>query len=99
MQEYILIPSIAGLVAQLLNLLEIVKLDASRRPNFKDWIYWLPYIIAPVLGGFAGYFSFHDNISSFTTMLGVQVGIAAPLTLKGLANIAPEIPPRQGRVT
>ncbi|MBK8088551.1 MAG: hypothetical protein IPK31_11695 [Chitinophagaceae bacterium] len=93
MQEYILIPCIAGFVAQLLNLLEVAKLEPTRRPNFKDWIYWLPYIIGPLVGGFAGYLSFHDNSSSFTTILGVQVGIAAPLTLKGFANVIPKIPP------
>ena len=91
MQNYILIPCIAAFVAQLLNLLEIAKLEPARRPNFRDWVYWLPYIIGPVVGAFAGYFSFHDNIESFTTMLGVQVGIAAPLTLKGFANVVPKI--------
>ena len=94
MSEYILIPGIAGFVAQLLNLFEIAKLEPARRPNFKDWIYWLPYLIGPVIGGFAGYLSFHDNISSFTTLLGVQVGIAAPLTLKGFASVIPKITPK-----
>lgn len=92
MPDYILIPCIAGLVAQLINLLELNKIDPARRPNFKDPIYWIPYIIGPVLGGVAGYFSFHDNIESFSTMLGAQVGVAAPLTLKGLANAAPRLP-------
>jgi hypothetical protein len=49
------------------------------------------YIIGPVLGGFAGYFSFHNKPDSFTAMLGVQVGIAAPLILKGFANAVPRI--------
>jgi len=93
MSEYVLIPSIAGFAAQLLSLLEIVKLEPARRPNFRDWVYWLPYIIAPVIGGFAGYLSFHDNTATFTTLLGFQVGIAAPLTLKGFANVIPKIPP------
>jgi hypothetical protein len=92
MPNYILIPGIAALFAQLLNLLELTKLEPSRRPDFKDFVYWLPYIIGPVVGGFAGYFSFHDNINSYTTMLGVQVGIAAPLTLKGFANVIPKLP-------
>lgn len=91
MSEYILIPALAGFVAQLLNFLELAKIDATRRPNFKDPIYWLPYIVGPILGAAAGYFSFHDNIENFTTMLGAQVGIAAPLTLKGLANAAPHL--------
>ncbi len=94
MQEYILIPAIAGFVAQLLNLLEIARLEPARRPNFKDWVYWLPYIIGPIVSGFAGYFSFNGNMAGFTPMLGVQVGIAAPLTLKGFANVLPKIPPQ-----
>ena len=91
MPDYILIPAIAGFVAQLLNLLELAKIETARRPNFKDPIYWIPYIVGPILGGVAGYFSFHDNIENFTTMLGAQVGVAAPLTLKGLASAAPRL--------
>ena len=91
MSQYILLPALAGFLIQLLNLLEITKLEPARRPNFKDWVYWLPYIIGPVIGGFAGYFSFHDKPDSFTAMLGVQVGIAAPLILKGFANVVPRI--------
>jgi hypothetical protein len=50
---------IAGLVAQLLNLLEVTKLEPARRPNFKDWVYWLPYIIGPIVQvKTAGYFFF-----------------------------------------
>ena len=89
MDAYILLPAFAGLVAQILNLMDALKVDPSRRPNFKDWIYWIPYILGPILGGFAGYYSFHDNPESFTTPLGVQVGIAAPLLLKGLASAVP----------
>jgi len=91
MSQYILLPALAGFLIQLLNLLEITKLEPARRPNFKDWVYWLPYIIGPVIGGFAGYFSFHDKPDSIAAMLGVQVGIAAPLILKGFANVVPRI--------
>ncbi|MCU7549862.1 hypothetical protein OCK74_12090 [Chitinophagaceae bacterium LB-8] len=89
MENFILVPAISGLVAQILNLLEALKADPARQPNFKDWIYWLPYLIGPILGGFAGYYSFHDNPNSFTTTLGVQVGISAPLLLRGLAATIP----------
>ena len=71
--------------------MEAIQQDPARRPNFKDWVYWLPYIIGPVLAGFAGYYSFDGNKKTFTTALGVQVGIAAPLLLKGLASAAPKI--------
>lgn len=90
MEKYILIPAMAGLIAQVLNLFDALRADPSRRPNFKDWVYWLPYFLGPILGACAGYYSFNDNPNSFTTALGVQVGIAAPLLLKGLASAAPK---------
>jgi hypothetical protein len=89
--KYVWLPALSGLIAQILNLLEAIQQDPARRPNFKDWVYWIPYVIAPLLGGFAGYFSFGDNEKTFTIALGVQVGIAAPLLLKGLASAAPKL--------
>lgn len=91
MPNYIIVPAIAGLIAQVLNLLDALKADPSRRPNFKDWVYWLPYVIGPILGGFAGYISFNGAEASFTTTLGVQIGISAPLLLKGLASAVPPL--------
>lgn len=88
---YVWLPALAGFLVQLLNLLEIAKLEPARRPNFKDWVYWIPYFVGPILGAFAGYFSFHDKPDSFTTALGVQVGASAPLILRGFANVIPKI--------
>ena len=93
MEMYVWLPALAGLIIQILNLTEAAKLTPDRRPNFKDPIYWIPFIVGPFLGGFAGFFSFHDDPNSFTAYLGVQVGVAAPLILKGLANSIPTPPP------
>lgn len=91
MQDYIWVPAMAGFIAQLLSLLEVSKLEPSRRPDFRNWMYWLPYIIAPLLGAFAGFYTFHDSTpAAFSTIQGVQVGIGAPLLIKGLVSSIPQ---------
>ncbi|ACU61744.1 hypothetical protein [Chitinophaga pinensis] len=88
MQEYIWFPALAGLMVQLLNLLEATRLDASRTPDFTSFTYWIPYIVAPILGGFAGYCTFHNSETSYTTLMAAQVGASAPLFIRSLAGIA-----------
>lgn len=86
MQEYIWLPALAGLMVQLLNLLEAARLDASRAPDFASFTYWIPYIIAPILGGFAGYCTFHNSGADYTTLMAAQVGASAPLFIRSLAS-------------
>lgn len=89
MQEYIWLPALAGFMVQLLNLLEALKLDASRAPDFTRFTYWIPYIAAPILGGFAGYCTFHGSEVKYTTLMVAQVGASAPLLIRSLASAIP----------
>lgn len=90
MSYYIFIPTAAGLAVQLVNLIEVTRIDVSRRPNFKDWVYWLPYIIAPVLGEFTGMVFFEDTQTPPSAMLQAQVGALAPLLLKTFVSALPK---------
>lgn len=86
--QYIWLPALSGLVVQLLNLVEMLRLDAASRPDLRDWVYWVPFAAGPILGGFAGFLSFEHG-ANFTYQLGAHVGASAPLILKGLANTVP----------
>lgn len=77
-----------ALAVQLLNFLELIRLPEQSRPNFKSFIYWLPFIINPLLGAFMGYAYAHSS-ANINTPLAIHIGISAPLILRGMANVIP----------
>ena len=73
---------------KLLELAELHKKPKVERPDLKDWLYWLPFVILPFLGGFLA----HMYISSQTILnpiLAVNVGVSAPLILRAMAQVNP----------
>ena len=51
----IIIGFLGGLAIDALNLMELQNIEPSKRPNFKDVFFWLPYIAWPLLGGLLTY--------------------------------------------
>lgn len=82
--QIVVMSACGGLVINLLNLLEAVQLPEQQRPNFKSIVYWIPYFVNPLLGGFAGFL--------YSTQQGVNIpgaagiGLAAPSFLKNIAS-------------
>jgi len=73
---------------KLLELAELHKVPKVERPDMKDWLYWIPFVILPLLGGGLA----HVYISSNTILspiLAVNVGISAPLILRAMAQANP----------
>lgn len=82
--------SVLGSVCiQLLNLAELNKVAKSRRPDFKDYATWLPFIIYPIIAAVIAY-AYFDDEHSVNKMLAIQVGASSPLILKSLANAIPK---------
>ncbi|EKS7204520.1 hypothetical protein O8H67_003192 [Enterobacter asburiae] len=73
---------------KLLELAELHKLPKIERPDLKDWLYWIPYLILPILGGGLAYVYIASN-TSLTPLLSVNIGISAPLVLRAMAQIVP----------
>lgn len=46
----ILCAAFGGLAIKLLDLLEIANLPKNKRPDLKDFFYWLPFLLFPFLG-------------------------------------------------
>lgn len=73
---------------KLLELAELHKVPKLERPDLKDWAYWMPFLILPVLGGGLA----HVYVSSQTVLspiLAVNVGLSAPLMLRAMAQALP----------
>lgn len=73
---------------KLLELAELHKLPKVERPDLKDWLYWVPFIIMPLIGGGLA----HLHVTSdpiITPLLAMNIGISAPLILRTMAQINP----------
>lgn len=81
--------AVAGAFAiKLLELSELHKVPKVERPDLKDWLYWVPFFILPILGGGLA----HVYVSSNTVLnpiLAVNVGVSAPLILRAMAQANP----------
>jgi len=86
----ILIAAGGGLALQLLNLLEIPQLKNKDRPDFKDWVYYLPYIINPLIGAFITFVYLKAN-TTLNPVLALHIGASAPVILRTMASTLPKI--------
>lgn len=86
--QSVLFAAFGGLSMQLINLMELRHVPKMQRPDFKDIIYWLPFFIAPLLGGVLA-LAYISQDEILKPLLSINVGASAPLALKAMANINP----------
>lgn len=77
-----------ALAFQLLTIIELRNVPKWQRPDFHDPIYWLPFIISPIIGGLMALAYIYPN-SSLDPIVAINVGVSAPLILKSMANLNP----------
>lgn len=80
---------LGGLAVNLLNLMELQNVPKDRRPDFKDLLYWLPYVIWPLMGALLA-FLYQETDTQMSRLLAFQVGASAPLILKAMARAIPQ---------
>ena len=77
-----------ALAGQLLGLLELKNTAPAQRPNLKDFWYWFPFVVSPLLGaGLA--FAYVRSGVDLKPMLALNIGISAPLVLRSMSEVAP----------
>jgi hypothetical protein len=84
----VILAAIGGASVNLLNLMELQNVPKERRPDFKDWLYWLPYLIWPLLGGVVA-FMYQQADAPLTKTVAFHVGASAPLIIRSMANVIP----------
>ena len=93
MTEMDLYSGSGGLLINVLSLLELAKLRPENRPSFRDWLYWLPFLVWPVAGiGLAR--AYAASGSNLSLLLALNVGLSAPLIIRAMASAVPQIPAR-----
>jgi hypothetical protein len=94
MSDYIsptmFLSALGGLTASFMNLLEIGKLPKDRRPDLKDWLYWLNFAAGPALGLLVG-FLYSDGPTPLGRIVSFQLGLSAPLIVRSAATVIPSV--------
>jgi hypothetical protein len=85
----IVVAFLGGLSINLLNLMELQNIAKDRRPDFKDWLYWLPYVVWPLLGALLAYV-YEASGTPLKPLIALQVGATAPLIIKAMAKAVPK---------
>ncbi len=88
----VILAAIGGLVVNLLSLIELQHIPKERRPDFKDPLYWLPFLAWPLLGGLVG-FLYNDTNFPLGKFVSFHLGLSSPLILKVAASTIPSPSP------
>lgn len=62
LQSGVLFAAGGALVIELLKLAEIRSIPKSERPDLTELLYWLPFLIFPLLGGFLAYMHLMSDV-------------------------------------
>ncbi|EPF2505794.1 hypothetical protein ACSL9G_001646 [Vibrio fluvialis] len=77
-----------AIAVKLLELAEIHKIPKVNRPDLKDWLYWVPFVVMPLLGG--GLVAMYMmSEMKLTGILAFNVGASAPLIIRSMAQANP----------
>ncbi|HBN8672856.1 TPA: hypothetical protein L3743_006038 [Pseudomonas aeruginosa] len=93
MDTVVVYGAVGGFMVIVLNLLEVASIPKLERPDFKDWLYWLPYLFWPLTGGFLVHL-YVESKMTVMPLVAFNLGLSAPLTLKAMAQAFPTSPER-----
>lgn len=88
--EPIAIATLGGLSVQVLYVIDGLKAPADRRPDFKDWTYYLTLFLNVALSTILGCVYF-DEDQKFNKIVYFHIGLSAPLIVRTLATTIPEV--------
>ena len=77
-----------AIVALLLELAGLRSTPRSQRPDFGDWLYWVPYVVYPAAGAFL-VLVYEQSGVRFSPILAANVGASAPLIFRSLTSASP----------
>ena len=72
----------------IVNLIDLQNVPKERWPDFKSFIYWLPFIAWPLLGLALVYVYIQSDIT-LTPLLALNIGASAPFIIKSMGQANP----------
>ena len=70
--------AIGSLLVKLLDLAELHQISPERRPNLRDWVYWIPFLILPFVGAVFA-LAYQWNGVELNSFLALHIGASSPL--------------------
>jgi len=91
MDTPLILAIVGGFAVNFIQLLEYAKLPKIKRPEFKDLLFWLPYIGWPFLSYILA-FAYIESGIMLSPLLALNVGLSAPLIFRAMINANPMQP-------
>lgn len=90
----LILAGVGAIAINLLTLAEAHNLPPEDRPNLKEPLYWVSYVIAGALGAFVAYVYLASGFQ-FKPLLAVHLGASSPLIIRAMASAVPKavVPP------
>jgi|CXWL01.1.fsa_nt_gi hypothetical protein len=88
MEPCVWFAAFGGFCINVLGLLELAKIPRAQWPNFREPLYWLPFVFWPVAASVLAS-AYNTAPTPLTPIVAVNVGASAPLILKTLAATVP----------
>lgn len=86
MLELIIIAACGGFSIKLLELAELANVPKAQRPDFRDVVFWIPFVAWPLFGAGLAYLYASSLNVSLTPLLSANIGCSAPLIVKTLGK-------------
>ena len=87
-QPTVLFALFGALGFKLLEMAELTKVPKAQHPDFTSFLYWLPFLVMPLLGGGLAYTYVMSGVD-LKPILAVNVGVSAPMALRAMSQINP----------
>ena len=93
MNTFIILSGAGGFIFNILQLMELARVPKEQMPDFKDVLYWIPYVIWPILGGLLAYVCIESGLV-LSPLTALNLGLSAPLIFRQMINANPLSPSR-----
>lgn len=92
--EPVVLGILGGLALNMLNLAELQNVPKERRPDMHSILYWLPFVVWPLLGGIIAYI-YNDPKAPLGKVVAFHLGLASPAVLRTMATVLPALVKQQ----
>lgn len=86
--QAMLIAAFGGFAVEFVGLMNLKNVARAERPDFRDVLYWLPFIGLPLLGAVLAFIYERSDIE-LTSIIAFNVGASAPLIVRSLSTALP----------
>lgn len=84
----IVLAVVGGFFVNILQLMEYANRPKLERPDFKDGLFYVPYVAWPTISGVLAYAYIESGVV-LSPIIGLNVGLSAPLLIRAMTEANP----------